>query len=95
LQASPDFRRANGRGFRYVERDLTPDGIAQLVLQSGIDGKAQIGLIGEGAAVPDPILPIGDRPVRVQLVRSGGACFEATYATSFRNGGQQFEARAD
>jgi hypothetical protein len=87
--------RANGRGFRYVDRDLTPDGIGQLVLKSGADGKAQIGLKGKGGALPDPTLPIADFPLRVQLVNANGVCFEATYSTSFRNDAQQLKARAD
>jgi hypothetical protein len=87
--------RENGRGFRYIDRDLTPHGVAQLTLKSGVDGKAQVQLKGKGALLPDPPLPISDPPVRVQLVNGVGRCWEATYSTTLRNDGQQLKARAD
>jgi hypothetical protein len=87
--------RENARGYRYVDKDLTPSGIQQLVLKAGPDGKAQIGLKGKGVLLPDPALPISDLPVTVQLVSSAGQCWTATYHTTFRNDGQQFKAKAD
>jgi hypothetical protein len=87
--------REGGRGFRYVDRDLTPSGIQQLVLKEGPAGRAQIGLKGRGPLLPDPPLPISDLPVTVQLVNGAGRCWTATYGSSLRNDGQQFGARAD
>ena len=87
--------RENGRGFRYVDRDGTPDGIAQLTLKSGAAGKAQIQVKGKGALLPDPVLPVSDLPVRVQLVNGAGQCWEATYGTTLRNDSQQLKAKAD
>lgn len=87
--------RANGRGWRYVDRDGTPAGVTQLVLRSGVDGKAQILLKGQGALLSDPTLPIAHLPLRVQLVTAAGRCFEATFSTTQRNDAQQVRARAD
>ncbi|MEO6028931.1 MAG: S8 family serine peptidase [Candidatus Binatia bacterium] len=87
--------RENAKGFRYIDKDLTPSGIQQLVLKAGPNGKAQINLKGKGDLLPDPTLPISDLPVTVQLVSSAGQCWTATYGTTFRNDGQQFKAMAD
>ena len=71
--------RENGRGFRYVDKDLTPNGIQQLVLKAGTDGKAQITLKGKGRVAPDPTLPISDLPVtRAARERHAGQCWTAT-----------------
>ncbi len=87
--------RENARGFRYIDKDLTPNGIQQLVLKSGPAGKAQITVKGKGASLPDPPLPISDLPVTVQLVNGAGQCWTATYGSSLRNDTQQFKAKAD
>ena len=87
--------RAKGSGFRYVDRDLTPDGVQQLVLKAGAAGKAQVTLKGRGGFLDIPTLPITHLPVRVQLINSNGACLEATYGTTLSNQGDQFKAKAD
>ena len=87
--------RASGRGFRYVDKDRTPNGIQQVVLKAGSAGKAQIIVQGKGALLPHPALPIADLPVTVQLVSGAGQCWAATYGSSLRNDGEQFKARAD
>lgn len=71
------------------------DGIVQLKLQSGADGRAQVIVKGKGAslAAPDPALTL---PVTVQLVASDGAssrCWQTTFAgTPTRNDDAQFKA---
>ena len=87
--------RASRNGFRYVDRDLTPSGIQQLVLRAGAAGKAQIGLKGKGALLDTPDLPISSLPIRVQLVSSDGQCWEATYSTTFRNQDDRLKAKSD
>jgi hypothetical protein len=87
--------RENARGFRYVDKDLTPNGIQQVVLKAGDAGKAQIQVKGRGASLPDPTLPISHLPVTVQLVSSTGQCWTATYSSTLRNDGGQLKAKAD
>jgi hypothetical protein len=87
--------RANAGGYRYVDKDLTPDGLLQVVLKSGPAGKAQIKVAGKGALLGFPTLPIADLPVTVQLVSSADTCFEAVYSATFRNDTQQLKAKAD
>ncbi len=87
--------RASRNGYRYVDRDLTPSGIQQLVLRAGAAGKAQIGLKGKGALLDTPDLPISSLPIRVQLVSSDGQCWDATYSTTFRNQDDRLKAKSD
>ena len=87
--------RASGRGYRYIDRDYTPDGIQQMILKSGDAGKAQIIVKGRGDALDTPPLPITTLPVRVQLVSSTGGCWEATYSTTLRNQTDQVKAKSD
>ena len=87
--------RANASGFRYVDKDLTPDGLLQVILKAGTSGKAQIKVTGKGGLLGLPPLPIADLPVTVQLQSSDGPCFEAVYGSTFRNDGGQFRAKAD
>ena len=87
--------RESASGFRYIDRDLTPSGIQQLVLKAGASGKAQITVRGRGALLDMPPLPVSTLPIRVQLVGSNGACFEARYSTTLRNQTDQLKAKAD
>ena len=87
--------KASGQGFRYVDKDLTPSGIRQIVLKPGLAGKAQILVKGQGANLDLPTLPIAHLPLTVQLTNGAGACFEARYPTTFRNTGDQLKAHGD
>jgi len=87
--------RESGSGFRYVDRDLTPSGVQQLVLRAGIAGKGKITLKGRGPTLHTPALPITHLPVRVQLVNSAGSCWDATYSTTLKNQAGTFKAKSD
>jgi len=71
--------RATHDGARYLDKDLTPDGIRRIRLKEGLPGKARISVTGRGPnlALPDP----GSlaEPVTVQLVNSLGTCWEGTF----------------
>ena len=90
-----DCWKENTKGFRYVDRDLTPDGLQQVGLKAGPTGKAQITVKGRGANLGAPALPLSDLPARVQLVNGGGACWEATYTSTFQNTTKTFKAKSD
>jgi hypothetical protein len=87
--------RASASGYRYVDKDLTPSGIQQVVLKAGMAGKAQVLVKGRGELLAMPSLPVTTLPIRVQLVGSNGACFEARYSTTLRNQSDQLKAKAD
>jgi hypothetical protein len=87
------------KSFAYQDKELTPDGAAQLKLNQGDHGKTKVSFKGKGVLLDVP--PVGSLagPVRVQLVRSGGAeevCWEAVYSAPFlKNDGVSFVDKAD
>ena len=87
--------KENARGYRYVDRDLTPDGLQHLGLKAGTSGKSQILVKGRGNNLQAPALSVMNLPVRVQLVNGGGACWEATFNTTFQNTARAFKAKSD
>jgi hypothetical protein len=70
------------KGFDYKDKDLTPDGVAQLKLQEGlVAGKAQIQVKSKGGPIDDPTLPF-TQPLTVQLHNAeSGLCWEAVYSS--------------
>lgn len=91
--------RRSARLLSYVDRDATPEGLSNLRLQSGADGRAGVLLKGKGAnligradALPVPPL---STPLRAQLQSAGGVCWEATYATAGVNGAGTFKAASE
>jgi hypothetical protein len=79
-------------GFKYADRDLTPDGILGVVAKSGLGGRARITLKGKGDRLVLPALPLAQAPrVTVQLVATTGACWESVHdAPASKNDGTQF-----
>jgi hypothetical protein len=73
-------------GFKYKDKDATPDGITKMVLKEGlVAGKAKIILKGKGSLLDDPT-PGGPAfatsPITVQL-RNGTNCWEAVYSSPY------------
>jgi cysteine-rich repeat protein len=78
-------------GYSYKDKELTPDGIGQLVLREGlVDGKAKVQVKGKGLALPMPNLPIVNLPLTVQLHNGAGKCWQAVYDTPAKNDDLQF-----
>jgi hypothetical protein len=79
-------------GFRYVDRDLTPDGLATIRLQAGGAGAGRIKVRGRGTALAPPLVP----PATVQLQRRDHAvCWLATFSAPATNTPEKFKAKAD
>jgi hypothetical protein len=89
--------RASGTGFRYRDTGATVDGVRQVVLKAGADGRSKIQVRGQGIKLALPALPFGQDPtVTVQLRSSAGPCWEAAYRTpARRNRVGQFKDRAE
>ena len=78
----PGLWSATGtRGFAYADPASTPSGLSRLLLKAGAAGAAKLVVLGRGANLALPALPLG-LPVRVQLQSDTGACWEARYAPS-------------
>jgi hypothetical protein len=96
--ARPCWRALGATGYAY-SRSATigvGDGITQVKLRSGADGRAQVTIKGKGANLvpPDPALT---PPVTVQLIARDGTasrCWQTTFASSVsRNDDERFKAR--
>lgn len=70
---------ARGTGFGYKDRLRTPDGLQQITLKAGVDGRASIQVKGQGAALGMPNLTTLASPLTVQLKTTTGACWAARY----------------
>ena len=87
--------RETSSGFRYADRELTPDGLATIRLKAGSDGSGRITLAARGTALPLPSLPFTP-PVTVQLQRrDGAACWSATFSAPATSSAEQFKATVD
>jgi hypothetical protein len=64
------------RGWKYSDRERTPDGLSSIDLKPGADGKARIAVKGRGPNLTLPALPM-NVPLRVQLQRGDGGCWES------------------
>jgi hypothetical protein len=80
----PCWRPLGSSGYKYINRDRTPDGILKLLLKSGAAGKAKVILKGKGDNLPFPggFLPMAT-PVMVQLSNdTPGACWQTTHVST-------------
>lgn len=66
-------------GFKYLDKNLTQDGIQKIVLKANLDNKAKAIVIGKGANLPTVAPPLA-LPVLVQLINSDtSVCFEGEF----------------
>jgi cysteine-rich repeat protein len=89
--------RATKLGFKYIDRELTPDGLQKVDLRAGdFPGKAKILVAAKGDDLPMPALPL-PLPLRVQLHGANGQCWEARFSATGlkKNDGLTFKAKAD
>jgi uncharacterized delta-60 repeat protein len=78
----PCWKALAPNGAKYADRELTPDGVSSLLLRSNVPGRVQLKWKGKGTSLALPSLGTLSLPVRVQLQRTGGACWDVTYATA-------------
>jgi len=66
-------------GYKYKDRELTPNGLDTIILKAGDDGKAKIIVKGKGANL-GLLTPLDvELPVTVQLQSGNGQCWGADY----------------
>ncbi|MBM4267901.1 MAG: hypothetical protein FJ144_15035 [Deltaproteobacteria bacterium] len=86
---------ANPKGFKYSDRERSPDGLDSVQVLAGEAGKAKASVGGKGAALEASgtfaTLPL-PLPVVAQL-QTTGACWEASYATAGANDDFTFKAK--
>ncbi len=82
-------------GFKYKDKELTPDGLSSVSLRSGPAGKAKISVGGKGANLRLPAALALTARVKVQLQRSGSsACWEETFSNPSRDLSDKFTAKS-
>jgi len=88
-------------GFKYKNKDRTPEGVLKLVLKAGLEGKAKVVVKGGGPRLGNgafglPPLPLA-LPARLQLQGPGGECWEAVYSSAgvTTNIATEFGGKAD
>ena len=65
-------------GFKYKSKTGTHDGVTQIQLRTGGDGKARIAVQGKGIDLAT--VAALEQPLRIQLQNSDGPCWEAVYS---------------
>jgi hypothetical protein len=87
---------AGSRGYKYKDKERTPDGLEKLALKPGEDVKAKVTAKGRGANLSLPSPLDVELPVSVQLQAANGECWAATYfaAGVQRNDARVFSAKA-
>ena len=85
------------RGFTYLDKEATPQGVIKLALKEGYDGIAKIALKAKGANIDMPGLPLAENArVTVQLKSGSGLCWDAEYsAPALKNDQVQFRDKSD
>jgi cysteine-rich repeat protein len=93
----PCWKALGFLGFKYGDKDLSPDGLLKLTIKSGGGGKANVTLKGKGSRLDMPELPLAQSPrVTAQLRASDGICFETVHgAPALSNGETTFKDAED
>jgi hypothetical protein len=83
-------------GFKYKDKDLSPNGILGVLLKAGEDGKAKIVVKGKSASLGLPPTLTLTQPITVQIKNNVGTCWEADYsAPALVDQPDQFKDKAD
>jgi hypothetical protein len=83
------------KGFKYKDKAGSTDGITDIKLRAGEDGKTQVQVKARGAGFETPTPPL-DSPVVAQLTVSDGEslrCWQTTFSSPTRNQDGTFKAK--
>jgi hypothetical protein len=92
----PCWKSRGAKGFRYKDKDRTPDGITKLVLRTSVAPLSDIVLRARGGNIPIPPLNLV-QPVIAQLQKDDGPeCWETVYsAPAQKNNAEKFQDKND
>lgn len=95
-KGKPCWKPLGSKGFAYSDGQRIVFGIGSIKLKAGVAGKASVQVKGQGGWLVPPSLALG-LPLRVQLMRVGGACWEAVYSSAHasRNDTERFQGKSD
>jgi hypothetical protein len=94
--SKPCWKSRGSKGWRYKDKERTPDGIVKLVLRTSAAPLSDIVLRARGTNIPIPPLNL-TQPVIAQLVKGDGPeCWEAVYsAPPLKNTADKFQDKND
>lgn len=84
------------KGFNYKRSNGLVEGVTQVKLTAGVDGKSKVQVKAKGGSLSIPSLPLTSSVIVQLLATNGGddECWQAEYATTTKNDGTQFKAKA-
>jgi len=87
------------KGYKFQDKELSPDGFDQLQLKAGDAGRASISAKLKGVNLSSrpfgmPGLPVA-LPLRVQLQSSNGQCWESTHSLASKNDAAQLSTKSE
>jgi hypothetical protein len=90
----PCWKALNGKGFKYVNKLGTPDGMTKLLLKSGTTGLSKVIMKGKGANIPMPALPL-TLNVQAEIRSANGQCWSTIHTATgtTRNEAGQFKSK--
>jgi len=90
------WKALDTKGFKYKDKELTPDGLDTIILKAADYGKAKMIVKGKGAGLGLASPLDVELPVTVQLQSGNGECWEADYfpVGVKKNEADQFKAKA-
>ncbi len=93
----PCWKASGTSGYKYSDKELTPDGTQKMSLKAGALAKAKIQLSGRGANLDLPVdLTTLVQPIVVQIQNSDGVCWENIFsAPATKHTAEQFKDKAD
>lgn len=76
-----------GKGYRYVDKEMSSDGIKKVILKGGDPGKGKVLVFGKGSGLPLPSLPLGGSSTfDVQVhIDNAPICFGMSYTAGGGN----------
>lgn len=89
------------KGYKYTDKERTPNGIHSMLLGAGDAGKAKLSVVAKGENVPMPDLDTIGVPLRVQLLAGADAsgapdvCFESYMTEVLKGDSMLFKASSD
>lgn len=87
--------KATKNGFQFKNKTGAPDGVREVALKEGPDGKARLRLSGKLMTLPSQPLA-QDTDVVAQLHHGGGTCFESRFsAPAKKNDARKFKDKSD
>ncbi len=97
----PCWKAISTKGYKYIDKAQTSDGVKKLILKGGVAGKSKILIQAKDGNVPlppPPILPINDTAPMIAQISSSDPnlpCYQETFLKSnvTKNDTKQFKVK--